>query len=88
MFKPNRDPDFTWKQHTSGTAPHDLAFWFYEEIAHDVFQNILFKTSVKDGVIHNHRGRIFMPKIQLGYQKYLQETEREIENILIGDDCE
>ena len=88
MLKPDRDPDFTWKQFTSGSTPHDLAFWFYEEIAHDRFQNILFKTSIKNGAIYNHRGSIFMLKIQNGYQKYIRETEKEIENILIGDSDE
>ncbi|CAB4125623.1 hypothetical protein UFOVP53_184 [uncultured Caudovirales phage] len=86
MQRPTRDPDFTWKQFTSGSAPHDLEFWFYEEIAHDVFQNILFRTSIKNGAIYNSNGNIFIPKIQNGYQKYLRETEREIESILIGDD--
>jgi hypothetical protein len=86
--KPSRDADYTLKQRPSGTAPHDLEFWFYECIAYDVFQGKLFNISIKNGAIYNSVGHIFVPKIQEGYQKYLRETEREIENILVGDDCE
>ena len=87
-MKPNRLPDFKYKERDEGGRHHRLYFWFHEAIVYDANSNTYNYFIIKENTLYHKLGLIYAYKIQKAYEYWCKKTEKEIERILLGDECE